>query len=290
MAGRSLGGWTLFVAGVHAEEPAKRAGSGLLPRASAAHSGARAYPRPVPRAPLRLAPVLTAALACAGPAPLPAGVSPEPQRGDALTLLLAKLEHASDPAPRVAVRELHLSAVDTTPWRTLPAEAAAAHTGRVALIAGRRCTWRDGLERAEQDTGSWYLFEQGALVAFDHQGFGVRCTVRPTFEFLPPEESDLERHLVRFVSQRYPLLEVPADVRLARGLQLLAQGRRADAEYELLALDRRLRELGRLQSEDETPDPAERAQLAREEERLRPLRAKLAHALDDDETKGTEQP
>jgi hypothetical protein len=241
----------------------------------------------VPRAPLWLC--LPAALACASSPPLPDGVPAEPLRGDSLALLLVKLQHAEDPAPSVEVRELHLSAVDHAPWQPLAREAADAYPGRLAVVAGRRCHWRAGLERVRADTGSWYLLERNALVAFDHQGFGTRCEARPTFEFLPPADAELERNLVRWVSQRYPVGEVPGDVRLARGLSLLAQGRRDDAQRELFALDRRLREVARLQDESETPDAAEREQLRREEERLRPLRAKLAHALQDEASGGTQE-
>jgi hypothetical protein len=89
------------------------------------------------------------------------------------------------------------------------------------------------------------------------------------------------RALVRYLSQRWPVTEIPGDERLARGLRLLERERFEDAQYELFALDRRLRELARRQSDYETPDPEQRELLRREEEELRPLRAQLQQALRD---------
>jgi len=188
------------------------------------------------------------------------------------------------------LRELRVAAVDREPWQPLAPEVAAAHPGRVAVIAGRRCHWREGLRRKQVESGSWYLLEAGALFAFDHQGFAAGCAGRPSFEFAPADQVALERTLLRYLSQRFPVTRIPAEERLARGLRLLALGRREDAQYELFALDRRINELSRRQSESETPGSEERERLRREEERLRPLRAQLAHALRDDVTKEDELP
>lgn len=240
----------------------------------------RTYPRRVPCARRWLSPCLALGLACAGTPPeLPAGVSAAPAPGDPLALLVAKLHHAEGTPARVELRELRMMAVDGEPWRPLEPAAAAAHPGRVALVAGRRCTFGAGPARTRVERASWFVFEAGALRAFDHQGFGPECASRPAFEPAGAEEVPLERALLRYLSQRWPLSEIPGEQRLARGLRLLERGRSEDARFELHALDRRIEELGRRQSEYETPDAAERERLREEEERLRPQRAQLHRAL-----------
>lgn len=245
----------------------------------------------MPRAPDRLLPCLLLALACAGaPPPLPAGTSAAPAVGDPLALLLAKLRYAEGAPASIELRELRVIDVAREPWQPLDPSAAEAGRGEVGVIAGRRCTWRDGLFRHEVERGSWYLLRGGALDAFDHEGFGAECSSRPAFEPNPPERVPLERSLTRYLSQRWPVVEVPGDQRLARGLRLLERGRSDDARAELNALDRRIAELGRRQTEYETPDAEERERLRAEEEQLRPLRAQLHRALAAYETKEEDRP
>jgi hypothetical protein len=230
-----------------------------------------------PRVPLCLASAL--ALACAGPAPLPAGAGATPALGDALELLLVKLQHAEGAPAEVELRELRVIDVGREPWQTLEPAAAEGRTGPLGVIAGRRCTWRDGLASGEALRASWYLLRAGRLEAFDHQGFGDACAARPSFEPANLDELALERSLTGYLAQRYPGRAIGADERFSRGLALLSRGRPDDARFELQALDRRLDELDRRQDEHETPDPEERATLRREEERLRPLRARLHREL-----------
>jgi hypothetical protein len=234
----------------------------------------------VSRAPLWLSPCLALGLACAGAQPpLPAGASAAPARGDSLALLVTQLHHAEGAPADVELRELRMMAVDREPWRPLDARAAGGHPGRVAVVAGRRCSWRAGLSRHEVERASWFVLDAGALAAFDHQGFGAECASRPAFEPAGAGDVALERALMRYLSQRWPVSEIPGEQRLARGLRLLERGRTEDAAYELHALDRRIDELGRRQTEHETPDAAERERLREEQERLRPLRAQLHRAL-----------
>ena len=236
----------------------------------------------MPRALLWLVPCLPLALACAGaPPPLPAGASAAPALGDPLALLVTKLHHAEGASTDVELRELRAMAVDREPWQPLEPAHAASYPGEVGLIAGRRCTVRDGLSRHRTDRGSWFLLDGGALTAFDHQGFGPACESRPAFEPAAADQVALEKTLMRYLSQRWPVIEIPGEQRLARGLRLLERGRSDDAAYELYALDRRIDELERRQTEYETPDARERERLRDEEERLRPLRAQLHHALAD---------
>jgi hypothetical protein len=219
------------------------------------------------------------ALACAGPPPLPAGASATPALGDALGLLLVKLHHAEGAPAAIELRELRVIDVASEPWRTLPPGAAEGRTGLLGVIAGRRCTWRDGFAAGEEVRASWYVLRESRLEAFDHQGFGDACAARPSFEPAGAAERELERSLTRYLAQRYPGHAIGADERFARGLALLGRGRPDDARFELQALDRRLDELDRRLSEQETPSAEERAALRREEERLRPLRARLHREL-----------
>jgi hypothetical protein len=219
-------------------------------------------------------------LGCAGaPPPLPAGASATPALGDGLALVLAKLPHAEGTPAAVELRELRVIDVAHEPWQSLEPAAAEGRTGPLGVIAGRRCTWRDGLSRGEAVRASWYLLRAGRLEAFDHQGFGDACAPRPSFEPAAAEDLALERSLTRYLAQRYPFNVIAADERFSRGLALLSRGRPDDARFELSALDRRLDDLERRQNEYETPDADERAALRREEERLRPLRARLHREL-----------
>jgi hypothetical protein len=243
------------------------------------------------RALLRVPPLLLLGLACAGAPPaLPPGTGAAPALGDPLGLLLAKLAHAEGAPAEIEVRELRMIDVAQEPWRSLDADAARDHAGPLGVIAGRRCAWRDGWSRSETLRGSWYLLRDGRLAAFDHRGFAGACAERPAFRPAAPAEVALERSLSRYLSQRYPPGEIPGEQRLARGLALLESGRTDEAVYELHALDRRIDELSRRQSEYETPDADAREQLAREEEALRPLRAQLQRALAEHDHREDELP
>jgi hypothetical protein len=217
-------------------------------------------------------------------------VSAAPAVGDPLDLLLAKLAHAEGAPADVELRELRPIDVGREPWRTLDLDAARAHPGPLAAIAGRSCAFREGLVRRETRRGSWYLLRAGRLLAFDHAGFGPACAARPAFEPAAGSDVAVERSLQRWISQRFPPEAVPPEERLARGLRLLEHGRREEATRELFALDQRLDELARRQNEFETPDADERARLAREEEQLRPLRAQLHHALAERDAQEEETP
>ncbi|MGH7286576.1 MAG: hypothetical protein ACREI8_00970, partial [Myxococcota bacterium] len=83
--------------------------------------------------------IVSLALACAGPPPLPQGVPASPVLGDSLAVLLAKLPHPDEAGPRVEVTELRLLAVDAQPWAALAVADAERVSGAVAVVAGRRC-------------------------------------------------------------------------------------------------------------------------------------------------------
>ena len=238
---------------------------------------ALAYPPRVLRA--RPAWIVSLALACAGPPPLPPGVPAGPLLGDSLATLLAKLPHPDEAGPTVEVTELRLLAVDAQPWAALAVADAERASGAVGVIAGRRCVAWQGTRRLRMDRASWFLLRDGQLVAFDHDGFAAHCAPRPLFEPASAADVPLERMLARYVSQRWTSDAVPAEDRLARGLRLLAQGREDDAWTELRALDLRIDELARRQVEANTGAAAETSALREEEERLRPQRAELQRAL-----------
>jgi hypothetical protein len=220
------------------------------------------------------------ALACAGaPPPLPPGVSARPELGDRIDLLLAKLPHAEQPGPRVALEELRVLAVDREPWTRLEPALAAGAAGRVAVVAGRRCSLREGLHTTRAERSSWFLLSEGALVAFDHHGFSAACAPLPAFQPASQRDLAIERQLVRYVTQRWPDDAVPGEERLARGLALLARGREGDALAELQALDRQIAELERREQDPENGDESSREAWRGEAALLRPLRAQLHHAL-----------
>ena len=232
-------------------------------------------------------------LACAGaPPPLPPDVSAEPALGDSLALLLVKLPHADEPGPKVEVEELRVLAVDHEPWtRIVPPEAGSGGE-RVAVVAGRRCSWREGLRSTHAERASWFLLASDAVVSFDHDGFSAACVPRSAFEPSAPGDVGVERMLVRYVTQRWPGDAVPPADRLPRGLAFLGRDRPDDALAELQALDRQIAELERRaepDEADETEDQALREAYREEAEELRPLRAELHHALAEAREKG-EQP
>ena len=220
------------------------------------------------------------ALACAGaPPPLPPGVTAEPALGDSLERLLVKLPHAEAPGPRVELEELRVLAVDHEPWTALEPALAAGTAGRVAVVAGRRCSVREGLHAMRLERASWFLLAADAVVSFDHDGFSAACAARPAFEPSPRADVAIERMLVRYVTQRWPDDAIPAEERLARGLKLIARDRPDDALAELHALERQIAELERREQDPETSEESSREAWREEAARLRPLRAQLHHAL-----------
>jgi hypothetical protein len=229
--------------------------------------------------PLALA-CASAALGCANAAPpLPAGLAPEPALGDSLEQLLVKLPHADEAGSRVALDELRVLAVDREPWTSLEPAHAAAAAGRVAVVAGRRCSARAGLRVTRAERASWFLLAGGALVAFDHDGFSGACAARARYEPAPRADVPVERMLVRYVTQRWPDDAVPPETRLPRGRKLIARGRPDDARAELHALDREIAALERRAGDPDLGEAAAREAWREEAERLRPLRAALHHAL-----------
>jgi hypothetical protein len=204
-------------------------------------------------------------------------VSAAPEVGDTLGLLLQKLPHAEASGPAVELEELRVMSVGELPWTPVEPSAAGGIGGPLAVVAGRRCTQREGLDREESDRASWFLLRHGAVLAYDHDGFASLCEAVPAYVPAPRTDVEIERMLVRYVTQRWPGDRVSPDERPSRGLALLEADRPDDALLELQALDRDIAELER--RKEETEDEALRKAWRGELARLGPLRARLHHAL-----------
>jgi hypothetical protein len=164
---------------------------------------------------------LALGLACAGaPPPLPSGVSAAPAVGDPLPLLLQKLPHVEKPGPSVEPEELRVVSVKQLPWTPLDPAAATSETGPIAVVAGRSCTEWEGLERHESARASWFLLRGGAVVAFDHDDFAPRCEAIPSYVPTPLEDIAIERMLMRYATQRWPIL-IAGQVQANWGLHLI---------------------------------------------------------------------
>lgn len=178
--------------------------------------------------------------------------------------------------------------VGELPWTPVEPGTADGIAGPLAVVAGRRCTQREGLDREERERASWFLLRHGALLAYDHDGFAPLCEASPAYVPAPREDVGIERMLVRYVTQRWPGDGVSPDERLPRGLALLDARRADDALLELQAFDRDIAELER--RKEETEDEAQREAWSREVARLGPLRARLHHALREWRERGGETP
>jgi hypothetical protein len=197
--------------------------------------------------------------------------------GDPIELLLQKLPHAGAAGAHVEVEELRVISVGRLPWTPLEPETASSEAGPLAVVAGRNCTEREGLERHESERASWFLLRQSVVLAFDHDDFAAHCEAVPAYVPAPHDDIAIERMLVRYVTQRWPGDAVSADERLDRGMALLEAQRADDALLELQALDREIAELERRR--EETEDEVLREEWSRDVARLGPERARLYHAL-----------
>jgi len=231
----------------------------------------------------RLGWIVSLAAACAGPPPLPPGASASPALGDSPEALFAKLPYAGPGGAPIEVTELRVLAVDREPWTRLDPPRDAIPAGRVGVIAGRRCTFWEGVRWRRVERASWFLLRDGALVAFEDDAFGPRCVTRPVFEPTRGDDVPVERMLVRYVSQRWPIDTIASGDHLTRGLRLLALDRPADADAELRALDLQIRDLERRQDDEAVADPAQRAALREQLAELRGQRAQLERAIRDRE-------
>ena len=205
-----------------------------------------------------------------GEATLPAPGAPF---GAAVAALFAPTGTEGD---RLEIRELRVLAIAERPWRELEPDEAAGYEGLMGLLTHRICRRRDGLEFTREERSSWMLFEDAALVAYDHGQFVGGCASERWLRLAPERLRDAEKGLLRYTAQRYPAARPSLEERLQGGLALVEGQRLDDAERLVRLADPRIVEL-----EDEAENLFD-DEKAEAEERLRvtkALRAKLVRAL-----------
>lgn len=175
------------------------------------------------------------------------GWEPEPPAaGQPTGAVLAALADDAGPGRSVELRELRVVDRSEEPWSRVPAEAVVTGTDgaspRLGATAVRRCSHRDGLTAEESERASWYLFEEGRLVAFDHVVFRERCETELRYLPVDAERAADERALARYAAQRAES-EGPSGPEpvLRRGLALVRAGRLEEAEDRLRVAERALR-------------------------------------------------
>ncbi len=201
-----------------------------------------------------------------------------PVAGDSLERTLASLQTGPEGPFRVSVRKLRLLRVDVEPWETLSVDSGVAGTEAsiIGVIADRRCRGRRGIHFFGSERVSWYIFQAGGLVSYDHFEFGEAC--EPRNHYLPSRIELLatEQALVRYAASRYPGSVPTTEEMLSKGLALVAAGRLPDAERILRDADR---EIDVMVAKAPNAPQEEREALDEEETRLRAMRAKLSRAI-----------
>ncbi len=232
-------------------------------------------------------PVLLLLAACAGPggdwardwrARHPGAEPAPPQAGAGFGPTIAALDLAPGPGARVVVEELRVLRTEDGAWEPLDPASAETASGTVGVATSRRCLQREGWRRREVPRSSWFLFRDGALVAWDHGVFGPGCSVEAHFR--PAREEDLaeERTLVRWLAQRFPEARPDVSERMRMGLAYVEAGRLDDAERMLADGEHAIEAAERDRSRDPGAPTAEPSET--EAEWLR-LRAELFRALRD---------
>jgi len=187
----------------------------------------------------------------------------------------------------VTLEETFLSRVEDDIWREIPARevaSGAAATDYTVVIGARSCSdWQwmtdeDYVGYQAEERSSWYLLRGDTLIAWDHWNYGPRCV--PVNAFRPARGDDLalERTLLRFVAQRFPNPQTPAEIRFDRGVAYLEAGRIAEARRMLKAGDRAIEVLSNDRIHRERG--VTRTELQAQEEHLRRRRAELSVAID----------
>jgi len=200
---------------------------------------------------------------------------PGPASGAGLEAVLAGLDVDPGSETRVDVTELHVVRERDGLWEAVGAEAAATASA-AGVVAVRSCRYREGLSRVHAELASWYAFQDGRLVAFDHSAFDPGCRSERRIQPAPAQALDTERTLVRFSAQRHPGSALDAADLLRLGLALVEAGRLEEAELILAAGDRAVAEAA--DRRDRAPAEQHDA-LERRERELLSLRAALTRAL-----------
>ncbi len=132
--------------------------------------------------------------------------------------------------------------VDVEPWETLSVDSGVTGTeaSMIGVIADRRCRGRRGIHFFGSERVSWYIFQTGGLVSYDHFEFGEAC--EPRNHYLPSRIELLatEQALVRYAASRYPGSAPTTEEMLSKGLALVAADRLPDAKRMLRNADREI--------------------------------------------------
>jgi hypothetical protein len=148
------------------------------------------------------------------------------------------------------------------------------------VVVGRECSDWVGRERWSDERTSWFLLQDGRVVAFDHFRFGERCGLanafRPVAAGSPARAN--ERDLLRWLEQRRPPGRIPLELRFSRGQAYVAAGRLEEAEAMLRFADDALDAREDLERPREVSDE-EAAAFDAEGRRLRGLRGDLSSAI-----------
>ncbi len=173
------------------------------------------------------------------------------------------------------VEELRVLALDDKPWVEVGPAEAKSHA-LLGLVVHRSC-WRwNNLDYVKLDRSSWMIFENQALVAFDHGAILPGCLGERILQPAGEDRLEFERGLVRYTAQRYPSAWPTLEERLRGGLALVQVGRLDDAERVLKLGDTRVAELK--DEIDATFDEEKTALQARYDE-ARKLRLELMRSL-----------
>ncbi len=200
--------------------------------------------------------------------------TPAPTRGQDYASVRALLEISPEGDARVTLLEQRRMRVDRDPWQTIEADDPAITRSRVTLVAERRCKVKTGrVSRAVIERASWYVFDAGRLIAFDHVSFDSTCATRRYFGPSAPDDLRTERTLKRYVAQRHMESRLSTEGQLRLGIALVGVGRLEEAE-QWLGLGKR--RIGRIDSQLRGQvQPNRQALLEAERAELRALRDTL---------------
>lgn len=145
--------------------------------------------------------------------------------------------HAPAEAEGVRVENVRLEILPLgpPPWRAVPP--AALRDGRFrpepdgdyAVVAVRRCRFDEGLRVLEEERIAYYLVRAGRLAAYDHYGFGSRCSVRDQFFAARGGDAELESALSAWIREHVGRRRLGLSQTYRRGLAYVEAGRLGEA-------------------------------------------------------------
>jgi hypothetical protein len=211
---------------------------------------------------------------------------PAPAAGESLAEVFAVADAVEQGDFSVHAEVLRVSKIAGGIWEEVPEKRArrsdfALEPGAdYVVVVARECSDWVGRERWSDERSTWFLLEDGRVVAFDHFSFGPRCGLanafRPVDAGSPARVN--ERDLLRWLEQRRPPGRLPVEIRFSRGHAYVAAGRLEEAEAMLRFADDALDAREELESPREV-SLEEAAAFDAESRRLRGLRADLSAAI-----------